>query len=215
MRLKVTGISELTFNLMDRRLGVEHTLADEQPILDALREIGMNAVPVTEADTGSKSEAATHFVSRRTWIFMTVSGIAAITSEIIVWSGAGEQSLAVIALALLSIATGGLGNLKKGWIALKNFTLNMNFLMSIATIGAIAIGQWPEAAVVIFLFALSELIVLHMGRSFFVINHHRRLADPKFVKLKTIGLFAIFIQHLKRFVTDIARLLAGRADDFM
>ncbi|HCI53225.1 MAG TPA: heavy metal translocating P-type ATPase [Gallionella sp.] len=154
----VTGISELTFNLMDRRLGVEHTLADEQTILDALREIGMNAVPVTEADTGSKSEAATHVVSRRTWIFMTVSGITAITSEIIVWSGADEQSLAVIALALLSIVTGGLGTLKKGWIALKNFTLNMNFLMSIATIGAIAIGQWPEAAVVIFLFALSELI---------------------------------------------------------
>ena len=154
----VTGISELTFNLMDRRLGVEHTLADEQPILDALCEIGMNAVPVTEADTGSKSEAATHVVTRRTWIFMTVSGITAITSEIIVWSGADEQSLAVIALALLSIVTGGLGTLKKGWIALKNFTLNMNFLMSIATIGAISIGQWPEAAVVIFLFALSELI---------------------------------------------------------
>ncbi|ADL54899.1 cadmium-translocating P-type ATPase [Gallionella capsiferriformans ES-2] len=154
----VTGISELTFNLMDRRLGVEHTLADEQPILDALREIGMNAVPVTEADTVSKSEAVTHVVSRRTWIFMTVSGITAITSEIIVWSGADEQSLAVIALALLSIVTGGLGTLKKGWIALKNFTLNMNFLMSIATIGAISIGQWPEAAVVIFLFALSELI---------------------------------------------------------
>ena len=154
----VTGISELTFNLMDRCLGVEHTLADEQPILDALREIGMNAVPVTEADTGSKSEAATHVVSRRTWIFMTVSGITAITSEIIVWSGADEQSLAVIALVLFSIATGGFSTLKKGWIALKNFTLNMNFLMSIATIGAISIGQWTEAAVVIFLFALSELI---------------------------------------------------------
>ena len=154
----VPGIGELTFNLMDRRLGVEHMLADEQSILDALREIGMNAVPVTEADAGSKSEADMPVVPRRTWIFMTLSGITAITSEIIVWSGADEQSLAVIALALLSIVTGGLGTLKKGWIALKNFTLNMNFLMSIATIGAISIGQWPEAAVVIFLFALSELI---------------------------------------------------------
>lgn len=154
----VRGISELTFNLMDRRLDVEHMLADEQPILDALREIDMNAVPATKADAGPKSEVDMPVVSRRTWAFMAVSGIAAIASEIIVWRGAGEQSLAVIALALLSIATGGLGTLKKGWIALKNFTLNMNFLMSIATIGAITIGQWPEAAVVIFLFALSELI---------------------------------------------------------
>ncbi|MDX8379160.1 MAG: heavy metal translocating P-type ATPase [Gallionella sp.] len=154
----VPGLSELTFNLMDRRLDVEHMLADEQPIFEALREIGMNAVPITEADAGHKSEADMPVVSRRTWVFMAVSGIAAIASEIIVWRGAGEPSWVVIALALLSIMFGGLGTLKKGWIALKNFTLNMNFLMSIATIGAIAIGQWPEAAVVIFLFALSELI---------------------------------------------------------
>jgi Zn2+/Cd2+-exporting ATPase len=34
----------------------------------------------------------------------------------------------------------------------------MNFLMSVAVIGAAAIGQWPEAAFVIVLFALAELI---------------------------------------------------------
>lgn len=154
----VTGIGELTFNLMERRLGVEHTLADEQLILNALQEIGMNGVAVTKQDVGTKDSVALPLVSYRTWLLMAVSGLAAIASEIIVWSGAGEQSLLVIALALLSITSGGLGTLKRGWIALKNFTLNMNFLMSVATLGAIAIGQWPEAAVVIFLFALSELI---------------------------------------------------------
>ena len=54
--------------------------------------------------------------------------------------------------------TGGVDTLKKGWIALRNFSLNMNFLMSLAVIGAAAIGQWPEAAVVIVLFALAEMI---------------------------------------------------------
>ena len=61
-------------------------------------------------------------------------------------------------MPLFSIVTGGLGTLKKGWIALKTFTLNINFLMSVAVLGAVAIGEWPEAAVVIFLFALAELI---------------------------------------------------------
>jgi len=53
---------------------------------------------------------------------------------------------------------GGRGTLRKGWLALKTFTLNINFLMSLAVLGAMAIGEWPEAAVVIFLFALAEMI---------------------------------------------------------
>ena len=64
----------------------------------------------------------------------------------------------VIALALVAILTGGVDTLKKGWIALRNFSLNMNFLMSVAVLGAAAIGEWPEAAIVIVLFALAELI---------------------------------------------------------
>jgi len=154
------GISELAFNLMDRRLSVTHALNDEQPIHDALREIGMEAVPATQAqqDNCSYCEGNVPTVSRKTWALMAVSGIAALAAEIVAWNSASEQSFTVIALALLSITTGGFSTLKKGWIALKTFTLNMNFLMSFAVIGAIAIGEWPEAAVVIFLFALAELI---------------------------------------------------------
>jgi Cd2+/Zn2+-exporting ATPase len=156
----VPGIGELSFNLMTRRLTVMHTLDDEQAILDALREIGMKTGTGQQCKSGSCStcEAETPVVSRRTWALMAVSGAAAIAAEVVAWSGASEQSVAVIALALLSIATGGLSTLKKGWIALKTFTLNMNFLMSVAVFGAIVIGEWPEAAVVIFLFALAELI---------------------------------------------------------
>ena len=48
--------------------------------------------------------------------------------------------------------------LKKGWIALKTRSLNMNLLMTVAVIGAALIGQWPEAAVVIWLFGIAEMI---------------------------------------------------------
>ncbi|MBI4936892.1 MAG: heavy metal translocating P-type ATPase [Nitrosomonadales bacterium] len=156
----VPGIGELAFNLMARRLNVLHTLDDEQPILDALREIGMEAVSAMQAQQGKCSgcKADAPAVSRKIWVMMAVSGAAALAAEILAWTGTAENSPAVIALALFSIATGGSSTLKKGWIALKTFTLNMNFLMSVAMIGAIAIGEWPEAAVVIFLFALAEMI---------------------------------------------------------
>jgi Cd2+/Zn2+-exporting ATPase len=156
----VPGVGELAFNLMERRLTVDHTLPDEQPILGALREIGMQAGPAAAqpgACTRCEADGAPA-VPAKTWALMAVSGIAAIGAEILAWSGAAEASAPVIALALISIVTGGLGTLKKGWIALKTFTLNINFLMSVAVIGAVAIGEWPEAAVVIFLFALAELI---------------------------------------------------------
>jgi len=112
----------------------------------------------TATDGGNAETLAAPSVSRRTWALMTISGVAALSAELLAWPGMDETAPVVVVLALLSIATGGLGVLKKGWIALKTLTLNINFLMSIATAGAVAIGQWPEAAVVIFLFALAEMI---------------------------------------------------------
>jgi len=64
----------------------------------------------------------------------------------------------VAIIALISILSGGLTTYKKGWIALKNRNLNINALMSIAVTGAVLIGQWPEAAMVMFLFTVAELI---------------------------------------------------------
>ena len=41
---------------------------------------------------------------------------------------------------------------------MRNGNLNINALMSIAVTGAVLIGQWPEAAMVMFLFNVAELI---------------------------------------------------------
>ena len=128
----VPGIKDLAFNLMERRLTVDHSLPDDGPILGALSEIGMRAGPQPVACTSCASDRAAEAptVPTRTRLLMAVSGAAALAAEALAWSGVDETSLPVIALALLSIATGGLGTLKKGWVALKSFTLNINFLMN-------------------------------------------------------------------------------------
>ncbi|PIM54020.1 heavy metal translocating P-type ATPase [Roseateles chitinivorans] len=64
----------------------------------------------------------------------------------------------MIALAVATMLIGGLPTLRKGWIALKSVTLNIHLLMSLAVIGAIVLGQWPEAAMVVWLFGLSEMM---------------------------------------------------------
>jgi Cd2+/Zn2+-exporting ATPase len=88
---------------------------------------------------------------------LSVSGLAALSAEIIELASAGHHWLSLI-LALVAILTGGLKTYKKGWIALRNRNLNINALMSIAVTGALFIRQWPEAAMVMFLFALAEVI---------------------------------------------------------
>ena len=51
----VSGVAELAFNLMERRLTVTHSLSDEHPILGALRDLGMETVPAVPVQSRSCS----------------------------------------------------------------------------------------------------------------------------------------------------------------
>ena len=63
-----------------------------------------------------------------------------------------------MALALMAIGFAGFDTYKKGLIALRHGRLNINALMTVAVTGAFVIGQWPEAAMVMALYAIAELI---------------------------------------------------------
>ena len=64
----------------------------------------------------------------------------------------------ILVVSVLSISLSGLATYKKGWVAIKCLDFNINALMSIAVTGAMLIGEWPEAAMVMALFSLAELI---------------------------------------------------------
>ncbi|MBX3644887.1 MAG: heavy metal translocating P-type ATPase, partial [Rubrivivax sp.] len=58
----------------------------------------------------------------------------------------------------LAIALAGFGVYRKGLAALRRGRLNINALMTVAVTGAFVIGQWAEAAMVMALYAIAELI---------------------------------------------------------
>lgn len=63
------------------------------------------------------------------------------------------------ALYALAILCGGIYIARSGWAALKTtHTLDMNMLMTIAAIGAVAIGEWEEGASAMFLFSLGNTL---------------------------------------------------------
>ena len=66
------------------------------------------------------------------------------------WAAAG------MALAALAVLLAGLCTYAKGLAALRRARLSISALMAVAVTGAFAIGQWPEAAMVMALYALAE-----------------------------------------------------------
>ncbi|MEB7454979.1 cadmium-translocating P-type ATPase [Lysinibacillus sphaericus] len=70
----------------------------------------------------------------------------------------GETNPIPIAMFIIAILVGGMGIFKTGFRNLARFEFDMKTLMTIAIIGAAIIGEWEEAAVVVFLFAVSEAL---------------------------------------------------------
>lgn len=148
------GISELEFNLLQRVLTFSHT-ADALPAaLAAIRDLGFT--PVVDG-SATPDEDAQDAPRKKAWWPLALSGVAAVSAEVIHFAELAPEWV-VAGVALLAILLCGLTTYKKGWIALKNRNLNINALMSIAVTGAVLIGQWPEAAMVMFLFSVAELI---------------------------------------------------------
>ncbi|PHN33090.1 heavy metal translocating P-type ATPase [Pseudomonas sp. ICMP 460] len=148
---KLAGVQQLEFNLINRILGVTHDLPSTAPIIEAIKSIGMQADPIEEGVPAAAPPAKKH------WWPLALSGVGALAAEVLHFTNAAPTWVIAV-VALVSIFSGGLTTYKKGWIALKNLNLNINALMSIAVTGALLIGQWPEAAMVMFLFTVAELI---------------------------------------------------------
>lgn len=169
------GISSLSFDIMRKRITVVHdaTEVSIDELLVKVRRAGMTPNLIepkpritrespteTDLSDGPGGDSVTE-PRRPRWrapALLAASGVAALTAEGMSFAGFSESSWQVIALSIASILLGGLPTLRKGWVAVRTFTLNINFLMTVAVVGACVVGAWPEAAMVTFLFAVAELI---------------------------------------------------------
>ena len=145
------AVTSLTFNLIQRTLTVVHAPDAEPAILDAIRTLGF----VPERPERALGEQPV-VEPVRPWWPLLVAAAAAVISEGSTWFGASAWIAG--ATAGFALALSGVGTYRKGWTAIRHGNLNINALMSIAVTGAMALRQWPEAAMVMVLFALAERI---------------------------------------------------------
>lgn len=146
------GVAAWQINLLERTLRVQFDTADTGPeaILAAIRGLGM-----TPELTGRAIQAVAW---RRDPLFLSTvtSGVCLGAALIMDW--AGMTSMLGHVLHGMALCAGGWMAARKAVRAVLVPRLDMNVLMTVAVLGAIAIGQWDEAASVAFLFALAQLL---------------------------------------------------------
>ncbi|PIF73981.1 Cd2+/Zn2+-exporting ATPase [Variovorax sp. 54] len=155
----VAGVKGLRFRLGERTLALTTEDGALPAALEAIRQAGFKPEPV--ATTGAQKVEPARFAGMSTGLARLVAAlvlaIAAETISFLALDGLGFQ-VAEMGLALGAIALAGLDTYKKGFAALVRGRLNINALMAVAVTGAFIIGQWPEAAMVMALYAIAELI---------------------------------------------------------
>ncbi|WP_269140108.1 heavy metal translocating P-type ATPase [Pseudothauera rhizosphaerae] len=147
----LAGVGGLEFDLMGRVLTVDHRPERLDAVLDAVRSLDFTPEPLADGASPAAVEEPPE-----PWWPLALACVAALGSEAAHWLEAPEWVSAV--LAVIAVLACGTGMFRKGWIAVRHGNFNINALMSIAVTGALLIGQWPEAAMVMALFTIAELI---------------------------------------------------------
>ncbi len=176
---KIDGIEDIQFNLLKNELMLQHSIPVSQ-IQEELKELGFTSRLKGQIDT---QESISFWQKHRSFILTALSGIFICLGLILQFTRADYKiSLALFIAAILS---GGFQIAQKGLKEARNLRLGMNFLMSLAVIGAMFIGEWTEAAMVVFLFALAQLLETYsMNRARKSIQSLMELA-PNTALLKT------------------------------
>jgi len=158
----VRGISGLRFRLGERTMAITADDAALPDALEAIRKAGFKPEPLNEVAGAAPAPGTARAAGLMTpellrLVAALVLAIAAETISFLAPEGIGFTAVEMGA-ALAAIALAGLDTYKKGFAALVRGRLNINALMAVAVTGAFVIGQWPEAAMVMALYAIAEMI---------------------------------------------------------
>ncbi len=138
----VPGVCSVRASAVTGQATVVHTLGSGA-IEGALGDAGFRALPVG-ASTAPPVPMAATLVS----LGLTMAGfLAGFASPF--WSRP---------LYFAAIAVGGFAIARKGIARARQRVLDMNALMTVAVLGAMAMGEWAEGAVTVVLFSLAQLL---------------------------------------------------------
>lgn len=150
---ELPGVSKASLNSMTGKLIVEGVAE-----LAAIRRLGREEDYTINPEGGHAAPTVHSQGVKPDWELRR-----AILSGLCVAVGYGAEKLGVnigffLSIYVTAVVLGGWDNFCKAARALQRGNFNMSVLMSVAVVGAMAIGQYEEGATVAFLFAISEML---------------------------------------------------------
>ena len=144
------GLEALEADVLGQRLRIKYDAAalSTAAIAEAVAQTGMRAWLETEQTVPpSAGSWRDHLVLASGAAFAAGLVVQTLVPSVPPWP-----------LYLLSAVCGGIPVGRRAWTSVRSQVLDINVLMVVAVIGAIGIGEWTEAASVVFLFALAQLL---------------------------------------------------------
>ena len=160
----IPGVLGLRFQLGERSLRIAGEPQAALAAVEAIRNSGfeVHAWPdATESSNAGDGSDHGHDAATGSGLPRLLAALALATAAealSFLAPDAPWSKWAGLAVAAAAIGLAGFGTFRKGLSALRHGRLNINALMSVAVAGAFVIGQWPEAAMVMALYAIAELI---------------------------------------------------------
>lgn len=146
----VPGVSGVRANLMASTVTIFHDgKAQSSTLIAAINSSGVK-VKTDESSGSGKTLLLPKLLVISAGLFTGLGILAQ-------WSVFKNGLLPDLAF-LVAIVSGGWLIVPKAFRSLRTLSFDMNVLMTVAVIGAVAIGEHAEGAAVVFLFALSELL---------------------------------------------------------
>ncbi|WP_425499931.1 heavy metal translocating P-type ATPase [Fontisphaera persica] len=149
----LAGVREVRANLMGGTVTVAHEASvSEGQLIEAIARAGLKASGIASGGSSRPADA-----QRSRLIAVGLSGAFTGLGLVLQWSRLGPPALPLGAFGIAIIA-GGWFIFPKAVAAARRFSPDMNLLMTVAVVGAVAIGEWSEGAAVTFLFAVAEVL---------------------------------------------------------
>jgi Cd2+/Zn2+-exporting ATPase len=162
---KLEGVQSSTLNFGAATLHVRGT-ASQEAVVARVRELGYDARPrVAEVMPQGQQGGVLgfiHFLLQRQDTTLALVGALLILpgllfDELRMWPAAPAGMIAITSLLALCLA--GFPVARSAWRSVRvNHEININVLMTIAAIGAVLIGAYTEAGLVMVLFAIGEAL---------------------------------------------------------
>jgi len=153
------GLEDFSADVMGQRLHVKYDAAriSAAAITDAVAETGMRAF-VDRDEAATATEGQTRLRATLVWTSGAALASGMVLQLLKIDAGSVASEHLVRGLFMAALAAGVGATARKAWTSVRAGSLDINVLMIVAAAGAAFLGEWSEAATVVFLFGFAQAL---------------------------------------------------------